>query len=296
MDGNDARASLRIDHAVGGFRPRDQECAGCPLDGRLESREPRARRSNYDPNKAYRLIYASHWIGSKAEDLVNGAVNPNGGAANWAFYGLKRVIDSAGQKAIFIAPSANGATWGQSDHTLFDNLLAYAKTNLCVDTARVFAVGFSFGAMITNSLSLNHQSQLRAVATIAAANYNIYLPTNTHQKIAYLGLTGMSDGTCPFINNASAKTGGLFCAITHAQDNGCTVPSNPTKADPGITTTTVGSKKHVVYDFPNCAQGYPVRMITYDGAHIAAPTDGQTSDDGRKTWAPHEIWKFFSQF
>lgn len=251
--------------------------------------------TNYDPSKAYKLYYCSHWIGSKAADIVNGVVS-NGGAANWAFYGLKRMADSAQQPGIFIAPSANGSTWGQSDHALFDDILKYAKTNLCIDTARVFATGFSFGAMITYSLSTNHQTDIRAVATLAAANYNIWLPTNSHKKIAYLGITGMSDGTCPFINSESAKTGGFFAALGHAQDNGCTVPTTVTKANPGISTTSVGSKKHVVYDFPNCSSGYPVKYITFDGAHIAAPTDGQTSDDGNKTWAPREVWKFFSQF
>jgi hypothetical protein len=244
--------------------------------------------ANYDPDKPYRLIYCSHWIYANDSALVNGSVT-NGGAANWAFYGLKRVLDSAGVQAIFIAPTALNGMWGQVDHALFDNLLSYAKTNLCVDTTRVFAAGFSFGAMQTYSLSTNHQKQLRAVATLAAANYNIWLPTNTHEKIPYLGITGMSDGTCPFIKSSASSQGGFYAATGHATDNGCTVPGS-------ITTTYAGSKTHVVYDFKDCDSGYPVRYITFDGAHIAAPTDGQTSDDGRKTWAPHEIWKFFSQF
>ncbi|MFA6835300.1 MAG: hypothetical protein WCR04_02705 [Fibrobacteraceae bacterium] len=244
--------------------------------------------TNYDPDKPYRLIYCSHWIYANDSALVNGSVT-NGGAANWAFYGLKRVLDSAGVAAIFIAPTALNGMWGQVDHALFDTLLSYAKTNLCVDTARVFAAGFSFGAMQTYSLSTSHQKQLRAVATLAAANYNIWLPTNTHEKIPYLGITGMSDGTCPFIYDANSSKGGFYAATSHATDNGCTVPSS-------ITKTYAGSKTHVVYDFENCDSGYPVRYITFDGAHIAAPTDGQTTDDGRKTWAPHEMWKFFSQF
>ena len=244
--------------------------------------------ANYDPNKPYRLIYCSHWIWSSAKDVVNGQVG-NGGAANWAFFGLKRVLDSAGVQAIFIAPSADGGMWGEADHALFDNLLSYAKTNLCVDTDRVFATGFSFGAMQTFSLSTNHQKDLRAVATLAAANYNIWLPTNTHEKIAYLGITGMSDGTCPFIQDKNRRTGGFYAAQDHAKDNGCEVPES-------IPTTNVGSKSHLVYDYKNCDPDYPVRYITFDGGHIAAPTDGQTSDDGRRTWAPHETWKFFSQF
>ena len=258
--------------------------------------------ANYDPNKPYRLFYTSHWFGGSAKDVVNGTVS-NGGADNWAFFGLKRMANEAGEPAIFIAPSMNGSTWdlagNGADHALFSNLLNYAKTNLCIDEERVFATGFSFGAMMSYSLSLTHQDEIRAVATLAAANFVgnanspwVPYPADSKKKIAYLGITGMSDGTCPFIGNKEKKMGGLYAALLHAQDNGCEIPAVPENID----HTNPGSKSHVTYDFKNCAEGYPVRYITFDGGHIAAPTDGQTSDDGKRTWAPKAMWDFFTQF
>ena len=258
--------------------------------------------NNYDPNKPYRLFYTSHWFGGSAKDVVNGTVS-NGGAENWSFFGLKRVANQAGEPAIFIAPSMNGSTWDLSgngaDHALFSNLLNYAKTNLCIDESRVFATGFSFGAMMSYSLSLTHQDEIRAVATLAAANFvgnanspSVPYPADSKKKIAYLGITGMSDGTCPFIGNKDKKMGGLYAALLHAQDNGCEIPAVPENID----HTNPGSKSHVTYDFKNCADGYPVRYITFDGGHIAAPTDGQTNDDGKRTWAPKAMWDFFTQF
>ncbi|NLB64599.1 MAG: hypothetical protein GX801_10940 [Fibrobacter sp.] len=242
---------------------------------------------NYNKNHPHNLIFTWHWINARDADVVNG--NTANGGANWSYYGLKRMADSAGVPTIFIAPQSRHGRWDEVDHILFDDLLSKYKNDLCIDSTRVFATGFSFGAMQTYSLSLSKQKDLRAVATIAAANWNIYLPQNTHLPIAYLGITGMSDDLCSFVRNHATKEGGYYAAVTHATDNGCEIPNN-------IPTAAVGSKSHVIYDFKNCPKNYPVRYITFDGGHIAAPTDGQHSDDGNATWVPRETWKFFSQF
>jgi poly(3-hydroxybutyrate) depolymerase len=160
---------------------------------------------------------------------------------------------------------------------------------LCVDTSRVFATGFSFGAMMTYSLSLSHQKQLRAVVALAAANFNIYDPPDTKEPIAYMGTVGMSDTTCPYVHSDANQQGGKYCALTHATDNGCTPPAS-------IPTTTVGSKTHVCYDFVGCKAGYPVKMCTFDGVHQAAPYDGGSGDHGLTSWIPPEAWKFFTHF
>ena len=166
--------------------------------------------ANYDMNKSYRLFYTSHWIGSTSEAV-----------RDQNYYFLKPLATAANEPAIFVAPQSDGSTWQQKDHALFDDILAYVKQNLCIDTTRVFATGFSFGGMITYSLSVNHQKDIRAAVGIAPANYNIYLPTKTHEPIAWMQTTGMSDGTCPWVNGSSTTQGAKFIAIEHATDNGC---------------------------------------------------------------------------
>jgi poly(3-hydroxybutyrate) depolymerase len=240
---------------------------------------------DYDAEKPYRLIFAWHWINASDEAVVNGQT-ANGGEV-WAYYGLKHQADSAGDPAIFIAPQSRNGRWDEQDHVLFDDLLALAKTELCVDTSRVFATGFSFGGMITYSLSTNHQMQLRAVAGLSPANFNIYLPTDTHQPIAYMSTTGMDDTLCPW--DGGPDRGALHAAIGHAEDNGCTIP------DP-VPTTTKGSRTFLCHDFTGCQAGYPVKACTFDGGHIAAHADGGTSDDGAETWIPRVTWEFFTQF
>jgi poly(3-hydroxybutyrate) depolymerase len=227
--------------------------------------------NNYDMNEPHRLFYTSHWIGSTSEAVRDGN-----------YYGLKPQATAAGVPAIFVAPQSDGQTWQQKDHPLFDDLLAFVKENLCIDTTRVFATGFSFGGMITYSLSVNHQKDIRAAVGIAPANYNIWLPQKTGEPIAWMQTTGMSDGTTPWVNNEQQRTGAKFIAIEHATNNGCTVPNDfPVWRQGG----------HICYDFENCDEGYPTKACTFGGGHV-----GENSDGGGGNWIATESWKFFMQF
>lgn len=226
--------------------------------------------TNYNKDTPHKLFFIWHWISAKDDDVIN-----NG------FYGLKRQAMSANDPVIFIAPQSNDGTWDKEDHVLFDDLLKLAKTSLCVDTTRVFATGFSFGGMITYSLSIAKQKDLRAVVGIAPANWNIYLPTNTHQPIAYMSTTGMGDGMCKWVYNDARKEGAKYAAIGHAEDNGCTIPADVPSWQSG---------NHVCYDFQNCKTGYPVKACTFNGGHVAE------HNEGGQNWIATESWKFFSQF
>ena len=228
--------------------------------------------ASYDSSKPYRLFYTSHWIGSTSEAV-----------RDQNYYFLKPLATAANEPAIFVAPQADGSTWQQKDHALFDDILKYVKENLCIDTTRVFATGFSFGGMITYSLSLNHQKDIRAAVGIAPANYNIYIPTKTHAPIAWMQTTGMSDGTCPWINGNSTTQGAKFIAIERGTDNGCSVPS---------TIPIWQSGAHVCYDIPGCKPEYPTKVCTFNGPHTNIASDPGSSSN----WIPTESWKFFTQF
>lgn len=226
--------------------------------------------SDYDPNEPYRLIYASHWIGSKWEDVEG-----------QDFYFLKPLIEADGEQAIFVAPSSDGATWQEKDHALFDDIMAHMDESVCFDKTRVFATGFSFGGMITYSLSTNHQQVIRAAVGIAPANYNIWLPEKTREPIAWMHMTGLSDGTCPWVNNEQQQRGAKFIAIEKAEDNGCTVPSD-------IPVWQNGD--HFCYDFEDCDPEHPTRVCTFDGGHT------NIDNEAGGNWIPQESWAFFKQF
>jgi len=228
--------------------------------------------TGYDSNKPYRLFYTSHWIGSTAEAV-----------RDQNYYFLKPLATAANEPAIFVAPQSEGSTWQEKDHALFDDLLAYVKANLCIDTTRVFATGFSFGGMITYSLSVNHQKDIRAAVGIAPANYNIYVPAKNHEPIAWMQTTGMGDTTCPWVNGSSTTQGAKFIAIEHGTDNGCMVPSS-------IPTWQSGN--HVCYDIPGCKPEYPTKVCTFNGGHTNIANDSGSSTN----WIPEESWDFFTQF
>ena len=252
--------------------------------------------ADYDPTHPYRLIFSWHQAYGSDTGNANGLHpandGPNFDAKNYAYFGLLREATAAKQPAIFIAPGGIGnLPWDYNrDVVLFDDILALVDANLCIDDSRVFTTGFSFGAMMSYALTLGRPTKLRGAVAMAAANYNFTQPTNAHVPIAYMGTTGMSDGTCPWGNDTM---GGKACVLQHAKDNGCTIP-----AGNNIPTTTVGSKKYVCYDFEGCKPGYPVKACTFDGPHTPSSIDDgtSTSDDGLKAFIPPLAWKFIAQF
>jgi poly(3-hydroxybutyrate) depolymerase len=241
---------------------------------------------NYNPNTPYRLIFGMHCMCGSMWSVHDEN-----------FYELKRCADSANVPCIFVAPSVynngnyNQSNWGcpiwdqrEKDHTFFEDMLKLFKDTLCVDTTRVFSVGFSYGAMFTNSLAQNHQKQLRAVVCYAASlGGGIYVPTNTKEPIAYMGCVGLSDGRCP-------PADGRSCRDIMLKNNGLVGTETATE-------TTKGSKTHVIYDYKGVNPKYPVKWCTFDGDHQWAPPDGASSGwDPNRTWTPQVAWQFITQF
>ncbi len=228
--------------------------------------------ANYDMNKPYRFFFVPVWVNGHATDVQG-----------QDYYYLKPLAMAANEPAIFLAPEPDGGHWQEKDHALFDDILAFVKQNLCIDTTRVFVTGFSYGGMFTYSLSVNHQKDIRAGVGIAPANYVVYVPPKTHDPIAWMQTTGMSDGTCPWVHGSSTTEGAKYIAIEHGTDNGCAVP------DP---LPTWQSGPHLCVDFPGCRPEFPTKVCTFDGGH----TNSNSDPGSNQNWIPAESWKFFTQF
>jgi poly(3-hydroxybutyrate) depolymerase len=224
--------------------------------------------SSYDGSKPYRLVFGMHCMGSSANQCAN----------NDQFYRLKP-LDTE-NSTIFVAPQGytDGSPWrgrDDKDHVFFEDMVKLFESELCIDKSRIFSVGFSFGAMFTNSLAQTHQDTLRGVVVYATADYNIYFPANTGKPLAYFGVHGTADGTCPFSSGKASKD-------RFVKNNKCTVPGSV----PEATSST-----HVCYDY-ECPSNYPVKWCTHNGGHTDLPTDPGQS----RSWDIDLTWEFITQF
>lgn len=229
--------------------------------------------ANYDPAKPYRLFYVSHGQGGRAEDV-----------AGWNYFGLKTEATAANVPSVFVAGQGLNNTWSEVDHVFFDDVTAFVKSALCIDTTRVFVSGMSMGGMYTYSLSTDRQKGFRAGVGLAPTNFNIWLPNpRLTEPIAWMQTTGMSDPICSWVTNEAQKRGSKFIALEKATNNGCIIPAS-------IPTWQSGN--HLCYDFTGCKLGYPVKTCTFNGGHV----DGNRDPGSNVNWIAKESWEFFVQF
>lgn len=227
---------------------------------------------DYDENQPYRLIMAYHWLSGNASQVANGG---EGGSTEDPYYGL---WDLAEGSTIFVAPEGLDAGWantGGRDVALTDAILDEVLGDLCIDTSRIFATGFSYGGGMSYALACERADVFRGVALYAGAQLSGCNGGNT--PIAYFHAHGVGDSVLNISSGRQLRDN--FVGV-----NGCT-PQNPT--DPAQNSGT-----HTCTSYEGCMEGYPVRWCAHGGDHN--PTE---KDQGQsKSWIPGEAWTFISQF
>lgn len=242
---------------------------------------------NYDKDKPYRLVFGMHYMGGSAEAV----------AKREAYYGFRNQ-KGAKENTIFVAPHGyttetdrtgkeKSNPWrcgDDKDHIFFDEFLTYLNENLCIDTSRVFSVGFSFGAMFSNALAQDFQHRLRGVVVFSTMDMVIYIPKNKGLPIAWMGTVGMSDELCtPELGRSSRDRILKNNGIPDAEGN--FTDARGEKAE------EYAGDKHVCYDYKTVDPRFPVKWCTFDGGHSYNPRD----DDG-KVWTTPTAWEFITQF
>lgn len=223
---------------------------------------------NYNNSHPYRLIFGLHWL--------NGSANA---VASAGYYGLQPLSNNS---TIFVAPQGIDSGWantGGRDLTFVDDLTSLIENGLCVDTAQVYAMGWSYGGAMSYALACARPNVFRAVAVLSGANLSGC--NGGTQPVAYLGIHGTHDSVLNISNGRSLRD-------TFVRNNGCTAQNPP---EPGQNSLT-----HIATSYSGCRAGYPVRWIAFDGDHTPSPVDGSTSPNDSRTWTSGEAWRFFTQF
>ena len=242
---------------------------------------------NYDNKTPYKLLFAMHCMGSNAEDFVHHSPDQDHPSP---YYGQQK-LDTEGNY-IFVSPrgDTDGMPWSVSsdkDHKFINQLLTTLEENYCIDTSRVFMTGFSFGAMVTNSMAQDMQDRLRAVAVYATADYNIYLPKNKGLPIAWMAVHGKNDGTCQYNRARDSALKRILKNNGKADADGNFTDASAEKPK------EVGGSGHLCYDFTTVDERFPVKFCSWNGPHQWTAFD---NGNWQNTWVPQEVRKFFEQF
>lgn len=227
---------------------------------------------DYDNTKPYRLIVAYHWLSGNATQVAEGG---NGGSTDDPYYGL---WDLAENSTIFVAPEGLDAGWANSggrDVALTDAILDEVLGDLCIDTSRIFATGFSYGAGMSYAIACARADVFRGVALYAGAQLSGCEGGTT--PIAYFHAHGVGDSVLNVSQGRQLRD--------HFVDvNGCTSQNPPEPAK--------NSGTHTCTSYEGCSEGHPLRWCAHGGDHN--PTE---KDQGQsKSWVPGEAWTFISQF
>ena len=249
---------------------------------------------NYDNTKPHKVLFALHCYGSTGEDFVHHSADYDHPTP---YYG-QQVLDKNGNY-IFVSLDAIGGLWnkGQSDHDFFAQTLTTLNENYCVDTSRVFITGFSYGAMFSYSLMQDMQTRVRAAATYAVADYNIWLPEGNNMKnlpIAWMNVHGVNDGRCDYNRAKNSALPRILKRNGKADANG-----DFTDASAEKPKEVSGKTGHVCYDFTTVDERFPVKWCSWPGDHQWTAHDTGNMGVGwnwEQTWVPEEVHKFFEQF
>ncbi len=204
----------------------------------------------YDAAVPTRLVFVFHGLGGDGNQIR-------------AYFGIE--TQAAGQ-ALFVYPDGlpvqGGQTgWSAGDLAFFDAMVTEISASYCVDPARIFATGHSFGGYMSNLVGCSRGGVVRAIAPVSGGLAGGSCATPVAAWIAH----GDNDQT---VNQSE----GIAARDRWRTVNGC-----------ATTTMTTDPSPCVAYD--GCGAGHPVTWCSFTGGHYPLPS-----------FIKPAIWGFLSQF
>jgi len=239
----------------------DQQNAPCTAEGLNYYIDLPA---NYDQSKPYPVVFQYHPLGGTGQQART-------------MYRVRPAF----MNAIYVSPngSDNGfPNSGGKDEAVTRSIMTTIEANLCVDRARYFATGFSYGGSMSYTAMCNMSDKFRAVAAMAGAPISGAKCANTPpvRPVAVLGIHGEED-TALRITMAEPIIRAMI------KKNGCTEQTAPSDLLNSICATMASALPTGAYQ--GCMTGYPVVWCPMPGRPHEIPQ-----------WSGASIAKFFMQF
>ncbi len=169
-------------------------------------------------------------------------------------------------------------------------LLDALEDRLCIDTDRVFVVGFSNGGMFTQRLGCALAERLTAVAPLAGTLARGFSCSPEGEPVSLLLLSGTADRTVPL--DGSRSSDGYFytpnedVASQWASSQQCDPDATP------VSTSWDGVGDLECVEHTNCANGSRVMNCSWNGRHDW-PRVGDLSDPEARPFGNELLWWFF---
>lgn len=196
---------------------------------------------SYDPNIPQRLVFGFHgsgYTGQRMRDYLGLEAPP--------------LLDGT----IFVYPDGlplqgdpSNTAWelgeNQRDIAFFDTLYQSLRSTYCIDEARVFANGQSYGGLMTNAVGCLRGDVLRAIAVVAGSG-----PYSTCKGQVAVWIThGVDDTYVPYSSGEASRD--RWVAANHCAST--TTPGNPSQCQ----------------NYDGCDAGHPVIWCPHenDGGH-----------------------------
>jgi poly(3-hydroxybutyrate) depolymerase len=243
--------------------------------------------SGYDNSQPYRLIFMFHWNYGSIDAIVHPPDQDHN--TDDPFYGLGQL---AGDSSIFVVPQGltdtGGAGWANPndrDVNFTDDMLSEVSNDLCVDSSRVFTMGFSYGGAMSYKLACVRADTFRAALVYepgpVSGNNNAECTT----PIAFFHSHSVDDPTFKY-SDIGLPILNVFTAL-----NGCTAMTPPQPDTNGHSCVSYEGCS-VPTRFCNFGSGEGNPHNTSLKGHYPSPKDpGQST-----SWVPDEAWNFIKQF
>lgn len=244
----------------------------------------------YDPSKAYPVVLNFHGYGqyggyqeiltgmnSKADEAQFIAVHPEGSGAplSWNAGGTGPCLGAA-------------QVLGSDDVGFTDKMIDALAQKYCIDKTRVYATGFSNGALLAHRLACELSHKIAAIAPVAGTL--AFKPCSPPRPVPMIAFNGTGDAAVPYYGN-------VWCGYPSVSSTFEAWAKN-NKCEDDEPQTTFDKSDVECQTYTKCQDGAVVTQCKISGGVHAWP-GGVPNGAFVPTYtinATDMIWSFFQQF